>query len=83
MYQIIIKDKTFKVDAQSKNEALNAVADYIHAFNMHDYFKIAADFTSECDLGEDVDSVAKSEGFYRYGAHSIYLPVANIREVAR
>jgi hypothetical protein len=83
MYQITVKDKTFKVDAQSKNEAINAVADYIHIFNMHDYFKVAADFASDCDLGDDVDSYAKSEGFYRYGTHGIYIPVTSAREVAR
>ena len=83
MYAITIKDKTFKVDASTKQEALNAVADYVQTFNMHDYFKVAADFASECDLGDDVDSVAHSDGFYRYGTQGIYLPVASVRGVAR
>lgn len=83
MYRIIIKDKTFNVDAASKKEALDAIADYLHTLDMRDYFKVAADFVSECDIGESVEEYAKSEGFYRYGAHNVYIPVTSVREVAR
>lgn len=83
MYAITIKDKTFKVDARTETEALNAVADYIHIFKMQDYFKVAADFVDECDLGDSVGDYANSLGFYRYGAQNIYLPVASVQEVAR
>lgn len=83
MYSVIIKDKTFNVEADTKKEAINAVADYLDACNMHDYFKVASDFSSECDIGDDVEEYAASLGFYRYGNNGIYVPVVNVEEVAQ
>ena len=83
MYIIAVKNKIFNVSARSKIEALNAVADYLRTLNMHGYFKVAADFVTECDIGESVEEYAATLGYHHCGSRGIYVPIASVKEVAR
>lgn len=80
MYKITINAQEFVVDANTRNEALDAVADYVETMHMQNCFYTTSDIVKKCDIGEAADEYAKEKNLIKCGSNGIYLS-AKILEV--